>query len=415
MTGGANSIPATEPDRPSKPLLSVIVAGLAAAIIGAGTEILKLHAPLMISKMIFWNSPNVYLYFFCVVRGPYLLCLPALLTARTVGRRSLVLGFAFGLAAASTLAEGFLFLFMLPEVILWFRPPIPQLLPWVLLSLIGNLLVVCGSASYFWKATAGRLAFVGAGLAALFYSGAVLQLQEAGLRKFYATVEAIDRESQAAADTVRAVSWCAILHQVASGEYPADLASMDSGSSCGQPWTVSRIPDYKITFTAMRDGAGKISGFKVRAEAPPSRLRFRKDAESDDSGDVYIDPQEPGFRKTLLYPSAVSITGRMHDCITGFAEDSPASGFPAQLRGVNDCPVVLDNQWVSENSFVLGGYLFSYSPGPRTGSGKIATFNLQARCRDYAKSCLVSLYANDGADIHRTAENRAATADDPRR
>ena len=93
--------------------------------------------------------------------------------------------------------------------------------------------------------------------------------------------------------------------------------------------------------------------------------------------------------------------------------DHPATGFPAQMRGLYDCPLVLDNRWLSENSFSAEGYLLAYSPGPQNDSGKITTFQLEARCRDYARSCLVSLYANEADDLHRTGEDRSATSQDP--
>ena len=115
MIAPANSTSTIEPEALTKPLLILIIVGFAAAITGAAADILKLHAPLLPSRMIFWNTPNVYIYFFFVVRGPYFLCL-LLLAVRNARVKSLAMGAGFGLATLDMLAEGFTLLFLLPEI-----------------------------------------------------------------------------------------------------------------------------------------------------------------------------------------------------------------------------------------------------------------------------------------------------------
>ena len=369
--------------------------------------------------MIFWNSQFVAFYFLVVIRGPYVLCIIRLWAPSDAADYFRTIGIACALAACSAFFEGLLAFFSLMDVLFLGNSRDQTLFLFLALSFVGNFIAAIRAYSIAWgpdTLDTHKDAFLKGAVMGISYGAIVVLLQQGGESLFLRNIKKTNEESKAAAIIVKSISWCALQYQTEhlQAGYPADLAVLDSGKTCKQPWSLSAVPSYKVIYTPLRDNSGRISGFTVKAKAPASLARYGDDAEGDDSGDIYVVPNDKCCQKRLLDPSGIEIISRphgLHDCITGFAEDNPGVGFPPHLRGVNECPG--SDIWYSENSFQYEGYRIYYSPGPPGESGQRTTFHLEAVCKDYAQTCLVSFYTDEGGDVHRTAARRAATVQDP--
>lgn len=331
--------------------------------------------------------------------------------------------------AVNAVGGGSTFVFVLLSVILVYvglKAPV----------LVASAIVVAGLAAYN-KAlpTWARLAVWVPVIAAL-PAAVVVMLLSATLVRLNspATLQPIYQKNRAAYVTVRAISWCAIQYRQQHEQtgYPSTLDDLGT-FPCRMPWSASVLPDYKFAYEPQGPSDRRNDFLIVAYPSEKPFLTYRSDA----SGLIYVEDVVDGRHYKRLIDShdgtgdyslpeqkEYELVGSLYDCLQVFADSSPETGYPADLRDIVSRTTELTRcsyppelrsvyRQAVNNTVRLRDYEYIYQPGPKSGSGRISAFELSARCVAYGRSCMRNVDGNQNGEFHGTADDRAATPDDP--